>query len=109
MPEQKLIGNFVALPESTLDSVQWKAFTAATCRVYTTMLRKYMRTGKDANGRVKWRQDELAKAAGLSLKTIKRSLSDLKDEGWISTWEPGGRWLDGTEYTVAPKWANGKD
>lgn len=109
MPEQKLIGDFVALPESTLDSQQWKDFTASTCRVYTTMLRKYRRRGKDANGRVKWRQDELAKAAGLSLKTVKRSLQELKDEGWISVWEPGGRWLDGTTYKIAPEWANGKE
>lgn len=108
MPEQKLVGDFVALPESTLDSKQWKDFTASTCRVYTTMLRKYRRWGPDANGRVRWRQDELAEAAGVSLKTIKRSLNDLKDEKWITVWEPGGRWLDGTTYEVNPLWANGK-
>ena len=109
MPEQKLIGKFVALPESTLDSEQWKAFTASTCRVYIAMLRKYKCAGPDANGRVLWRQDELVKASGLSLKTIKRSLSDLKAEGWISTWEPGGRWVEGTTYELAPAWANGKE
>ncbi len=47
--------------------------------------------------------------AGLSLKTIKRSLQDLKDEGWISVWEPGGRWIEGTTYEMAPEWANGKE
>ncbi len=109
MPEQKLIGDWVALPESTLDSEQWKAFTASTCRVYTTMLRKYRRKGENANGRVKWRQDELAKASGLSLNTVKRGLQELKDEGWITIWEPGGRWLDGTTYKMNPKWANGKE
>lgn len=36
-------------------------------------------------------------------------MSDLKDEGWISTWEPGGRWVEGTEYMMAPEWANGKE
>lgn len=109
MPEQKLIGNFVALPESTLDSKQWKQFTSSTRAVYTTMLRRYKRKGEGANGRVKWRQDDLAEAAGVSTKTVKRSLSDLKDEGWISVYEPGGRWLDGTEYEMNPKWANGKE
>lgn len=109
MPNQKLIGNFVALPESTLDSEQWKCFTASTRCVYTIMLRKYWHSGPKANGRVKWRQDELSQAAGVSLKTIKRSLNDLRDKDWITVWEPGGRWLDGTTYTMNPKWANGKE
>jgi len=109
MPDQKLVGNYVALPDSTTDSEQWKSFTPSTRCVYTTMLKKYRHAGQKANGRVKWKQDELAKVAGLSLKTIKRSLQDLKDANWISVWEPGGRWLDGTTYEMKPKWANGEE
>lgn len=108
MLEQKLIGKFVALPESTLDSKQWKELTSSTCRAYTAMLTKYKRTGKEANGRVKWKQPELAKKAGYSLKTTNTCLQELKDKGWITVWEPGGRWLDGTTYEVEPKWANGE-
>lgn len=33
--------------------------------------------------------------SGLSLRTVNRGLKDLKAEGWIAVWEPGGRWLDG--------------
>jgi hypothetical protein len=73
------------------------------------MLLRYKRKGKDANGRVKWKQTELVKESGLSLRTVNRGLSDLKGTGWIAVWEPGGRWLDGTTYEVNPKWANGKE
>ena len=109
MQEQKLIGDFVALPESTLDSQQWKAFTASTCRVYTTMLRKYTRWGRNANGRVQWRQDELAKEAGFTRQTVITCIGDLIEAKWISVWEPGGRWIEGTTYEMAPEVANGKE
>ena len=109
MPEQKLIGKFVALPESTLDSKEWKELTSSTRCVYTAMLRKYRRTGKEANGRVKWKQPELAKKAGYSLRTVNTCLQELLEKRWITVWEPGGRWLDGTIYEVEPKWANGKE
>lgn len=107
MSEQKLVGDWVALPESTLNSKQWKAFTASTCRVYTTMLLKYWRKGENANGRVQWRQDELAEASGCTRQTVITCLTELKDKKWISVWEPGGRWIEGTTYEMSPEWANG--
>lgn len=109
MPDHYINGYYVAIPETTLSSEQWLNLTPSTRCVYTTMLRKYKRTGSEANGRVKWKQPELAKAVGLSLRTVITCLQELKDEGWISVWEPGGRWLDGTTYEIAPKWANGKE
>ena len=72
------------------------------------MLRKYRRTGEDANGRVQWRQDELAEAAGFTRQTIITGIGELTDKKWISVWEPGGRWTEGTTYEVDPKWANGQ-
>jgi len=97
---------FVGIPETTLDSKKWKAFTPSARCVYITMLRKYYRKGVKANGRVKWKQDELVEASGLSLNTVKRSISELRQAGFIEIWEPGGRWLDGTEYCINKKWAN---
>ncbi len=73
------------------------------------MLRKYRRWGKGANGRVKWRQDELAKASGFTRQTVITCLDELKEHKWISVWEPGGRWVEGTTYEMAPEWANGKE
>jgi hypothetical protein len=48
MPDQKLIGKWVTIPESTLKSKEWKALTASTRCVYITMLLKYKR--KDVIG-----------------------------------------------------------
>lgn len=100
-------GYYVAIPETTLLSKQWRNFTPSTQAVYWTMLLKYMRTGKNANGRVKWKQDELAAATGLSRRTIVTCLQELINKGWTSVWEPGGRWLDGTTYKMNPLWADG--
>lgn len=107
MPNQNIKGYFVAIPETTLKSKEWLALTASTRCVYITMLLKYKRKGGD--GRVTWRQDELAKKSGLSLNTVKRSLKDLKAGRWITVYEPGGRWLDGTTYNMNPLYADGKE
>jgi len=101
-------GYYVAIPETTLQSDQWRAFAPSTQSVYWAMLLKYKRTGKDANGRVKWKQQELALAVGLARKTIIICLQELKDKGWIEVWAPGGRWLDGTTYKMNPLYADGQ-
>jgi len=72
------------------------------------MLRKYMRSGEEADGRVQWRQDELAEQAGFTRQTIITCIGKLIEHKWISVWEPGGRWTEGTTYEVEPKWANGQ-
>jgi len=107
MPDQHINGYYVAIPEKTLQSEQWLMFTPATRCVYWTMMLRYKRTGKDADGRVKWRQDEISQTAGLGLRTVITCLQVLKDRGWISIYEPGGRWLDGTTYDMNPLYANG--
>jgi hypothetical protein len=109
MSNQLINGYYVGIPETTLCSKQWQSLTPSTRCVYTAMLLKYKRKGKDANGRVKWKQPELAKKAGLSLRTTNTCLQELKDKEWITIWEPGGRWLDGTTYELNPSWANGKE
>lgn len=38
-----------------------------------------------------------------------KCIAELIEAEWISVWEPGGRWLDGTTYEMAPEWANGKE
>ncbi len=107
MKDHLINGYYVSIPEKTLLSKQWRTFTPSTQAVYWTMLLKYKRTGKDANGRVKWKQEELAEAIGLTSRTVIKCLQVLKDKEWISVWKPGGRWLDGTEYRMNPLWADG--
>lgn len=109
MLDQSLNGKFVAIPISTLKSHQWRILTSSAQSVYTIMLTKYIRKGDDANGKVKWKQPELAEAVGLSLRTVNTCLQELGEKGFISVWEPGGRWLDGTTYTIEPEWANGEE
>lgn len=99
-------GYYVALPEKTIDSKEWRSLTPSTRCVYTTMMLKYKRKGDNANGRVKWKQSELAIKVGLSLKTVNTCLQNLKDSKWISVYEPGGRWLDGTTYEMASIYAD---
>lgn len=107
--DQLISGNFVALPEKTLKSKAWKGLGASTRCVYTTMLRRYKRTGKQANGRVTWSQVELEEQTGVSLRTVNRSLDELIEKDWLTIWEPGGRWAKGTTYVVNPLYANGKE
>jgi len=107
MSDHLINGYYVGLPENTLESKAWRTLTPSTRCVYTAMLLRYKRTGKEANGKVKWKQPELANKTGLSLKTVGTCLQELKDKEWITVWEPGGRWLDGTTYDVNPVYADG--
>lgn len=109
MPDQHINGFYVALPETTLFSEQWKNLMPSTRCIFMAMLGKYWRKGDEANGKVRWKQEELVDKTGLSLNTIKRGLNELKEKEWLIVWEPGGRWLDGTTYEVNPIWANGKE
>ena len=107
MPDHLIKGNFVAIPETTLDSDEWRDLTASTRSVYTAMLSRYKRKGGD--GRVKWKQTELAELTGFCLKTTNTCLQELEEKEWISVWEPGGRWLDGTTYDMNTLYADGKE
>ena len=108
MADHLITGYYVAIPQTTLESKEWKALTPSTRCVYHTMLKKYIRKGEGANGRVTWAQVELAEASGLSLRTIGRSTDDLLDKEWLWIDEPGGRWAKGTTYEMNPKYADGQ-
>jgi len=108
MPDHKINGYYVAIPETTLQSKQWQRLAISTQCVYWTMLLKYKRMGNDADGKVKWKQEELAKKAGVTRKTVIACLQELKVKKWIKVWEPGGRWLDGTTYLMNPLYADGQ-
>ena len=100
-------GNFVSLPESTLDSVEWKGLTAATRCVYTTMLKRYQRKGDPTDGEVVWSQVELVEQSGIPLRTVNRCILDLREKEWIWVMEPGGRWAKGTTYKINPVYSDG--
>lgn len=102
MSEQSLGNDFVGIPTKTLKSKQWKGLQPTTRCLYTTMLIRYYR------GRVTWTYDELAKTGGLSKRTVRRAMQELKQKEWVSVWEPGGRWKRDTTYTIDPAFANGK-
>ena len=108
MPDQKVIGDFVMLPESTLLSKQWKNFTPSTRIVFATMMLRYKRKGDDANGHVRWKQQELSDMAGLTRRTVINCIQDLVNAKWIHVEELGNKWGEGTEYYIEPEWANGK-
>jgi len=108
MPSQMINGNFIAIPEETLLSKQWKSLQPTTRCLYFTILKKYYRKGDRANGMVTWTYDELATEGGLSVRTVRRGMQELKQKEWLTIWELGGRWGRGTTYTVNPLHANGK-
>lgn len=107
MPDQLINGNFIAIPEKTLLCKEWKNLSVSTKCVYWTMLLRYKRKGKSAEGLVTWLQSELVQYTGLSLRTVKTAIKDLKMRGWIKTWEPGGRWSRATTYKMNSLYANG--
>lgn len=100
MSNHLIQGYYVAIPEDTILSKEWRELTPTTRCVYTTMLTRYDRQGGNANGRVKWTQPEIAEKTGISLKTAFTCLQELREKNWITVWEPGGRWLDGTTYDI---------
>jgi len=107
--ENQLInGNYVSIPEKTMRSKAWRAMPPSTRVVYQTMLLRYRRTGKGANGQVTWLQTELAEEAGISVRTVKRSLTELRAYGWIEVVEVGCKWTRGTTYQVSSRYANGR-
>ncbi len=108
MQDHLIPGNYVAIPEKTLLSSEWKDLAATTKCTYTAMLTKYFRTGPKSNGRVMWAQIELSDATGISLRTIRKCIDELLDKEWIWIWEPGGRWAKGTTYEVNPIYADGQ-
>ena len=108
MSNHLIKGYYVAIPEDTIFSEEWKELAPTTRCIYTTMLTRYDRQGGRADGRVTWSQVELVGATGLSLRTVGRSIDELLDKEWISIWEPGGRWATGTTYDVAPEYADGQ-
>lgn len=107
MSEQSLGNDFVGIPCKTLDSKQWKGLQPTTRCLYLTVLKRYYRNGKLANGMVTWTYDDLASEAGLSRRTVRRGMQELKQKDWVAVWEPGGRWERGTTYLVNPFYANG--
>jgi len=107
MPEQPLGKDFVGVPCTTLRSKEWKGLQPTTRCLYITMLIKYRRKGTMSTGKVTWTYDELAKAGGLSRRTVRRAMQELKQKDWVTIWEPGGRWKRDTTYGMNPLFANG--
>jgi len=107
MLEQPLGKDFVGIPTNTLKSRQWKGLQPSTRCLYLAMLTKYYRRGRAATGRVTWTYDELVRAAGLSRRTVRRGMQELKQKEWVEVWEPGGRWKRDTTYAVNSLYANG--
>lgn len=104
MPDQLIKGNYVAIPEKTLKSKEWRNLQASTRCVYQIMFLRYRRIGEDANGRVTWLHAELVKQAGFSLRTIRTCLAELRDGGWIEIVCHG---TSGTTYNMNSLYANG--
>lgn len=108
MQSQPITGNFVAIPERTLRSKEWRSMSPSVRVTYQTMMLKYIRKGQQANGEVTWSQPELAKEAGVSVRTVKTSLAELRAKDWIEIKQIGCRWTPGTTYRMLPLYANGK-
>lgn len=103
-----IAGNYVSIPEITLQSKEWRSLKAYSRAVYTTMGLRYRRTGKDADGLVTWTQEELVEESGLPLRTVQRGVQELRTKEFVFVWEPGGRWQKGTRYEMNPKYMDGK-
>jgi hypothetical protein len=97
---------FVGIPSKTLLSKEWKDFSASTRDVYRAILLKYFREDGEDSNKLRWRQDELAALTGFTRKTVNSCIGELIDNEFISVWEPGGRWIDGTTYEIDRKWSD---
>lgn len=100
-------GYYVAIPETTLQSRQWRKLKAYSRVVYQTMALRYIRTGTNATGMVTWTQEELVEGSGLPLRTVQRGTKELKADGFVVVYEPGGRWQRGTTYQMVSKYIDG--
>lgn len=107
MPEHRINGYYVAIPESTLQSNKWRMLKAYSRVVYQTMGLRYIRTGVNATGTVTWTQEELVEESGLPLCTVQRGTKELKKQGYVVVYEPGGRWQRGTTYLMVSKYMDG--
>jgi len=106
VPKQPLGRDFVGIPVKTLKSGEWKALQASTRCVYIAMLTRYYRSGDRASDKVKWTYDEVAFTTGLSRRTVRRAIQELRLDKWMTVWEPGSRWKQSTTYVVNPAYAN---
>lgn len=107
-PGHPVIGNFVMIPETTLECEQWRELKPYSRVLFITMAIRYKRKGKEANGRVKWSQKELIETTGIPRSTVCDGINNLKLNEFITVWEPGGRWREKTEYELNPKFIDGK-
>ena len=106
MSDHLITGNYVAIPEDTILSTEWTKLTPTTRCVYTTMMAKYRRKGRGADGCVTWSQVELVEATGISLRTINTCIDCLLEKDWMGVYEAGGRWAKGTTYIMNPWYAD---
>lgn len=95
MPELNTM-NYVAIPISTLLSEEWKVLQATSRCVFLAMISRY----QEDSARVAWSSEDLALASGVSLRTIRRCIWDLRTDGFISILNQGGRWRSETEYEL---------
>jgi len=100
-------GEFVAIPLQTLECREWNELKGFSRAIYMTMAIKYRRTGKEANGHVKWSHKELVSKSGIPSTTLKRRIKELKAKGFVAVWMPGGRWYSETEYIMVPQYIDG--
>ena len=108
MADHLISGYYVSIPETTLQSKQWRKLKAYSKVVFLTMGLEYQRTGSNANGLVTWTQGDLVKASGLSLRTVQRGIKELRENKFIVVWEPGGRWQRGTTYLMSSWYMDGR-
>jgi len=107
MADHRINGYYVAIPETTLQSKKWRMLKAYSRIVYLTMGLRYIRTGATATGKVTWTQKELVDESGLPLRTVQRGVKELRKDGFVVVYEPGGRWQRGTTYQMISKYMDG--
>ena len=72
-----------------------------------TMATRYRRTGQDADGKVSWSQEDLIQESGIPSTTLKRGMKELKANGFVVVWMPGGRWHKETTYELSARYIDG--